>query len=255
MNGQYLCNRQITVSYAYKKDTKGERHGTPAGMFLASPKVCFLHTMEWVLIMKIFGSYHSMNSEMMFLCVISQCAERILASSNPAAQRNRPHTLFASGPPTLPNGPRANGAAGTPIPPRPFANGAVPPSQMPPVRPPPPMGQFPPPMQLAGPPSWPGQPQPSNHPMPPPPPFQQFRPPMQPPPPVMQPPPPTGMARPPPPPSGVAVPPPGMWRPPPPPQQVQIGARPMPMLQMSMPPPPPPNAPLQAAPAALNFTG
>nr|GEW63925.1 splicing factor 3B subunit 4 [Tanacetum cinerariifolium] len=30
MNGQYLCNRQITVSYAYKKDTKGERHGTPA---------------------------------------------------------------------------------------------------------------------------------------------------------------------------------------------------------------------------------
>ncbi|KAJ6378761.1 hypothetical protein OIU78_028895 [Salix suchowensis] len=23
MNGQYLCNRQITVSYAYKKDTKG----------------------------------------------------------------------------------------------------------------------------------------------------------------------------------------------------------------------------------------
>lgn len=34
MNGQYLCNRQITVSYAYKKDTKGERHGTPAGQFL-----------------------------------------------------------------------------------------------------------------------------------------------------------------------------------------------------------------------------
>jgi hypothetical protein len=31
MNGQYLCNRQITVSYAYKKDAKGERHGTPAG--------------------------------------------------------------------------------------------------------------------------------------------------------------------------------------------------------------------------------
>eukprot|EP00882_Tetradesmus_deserticola_P019293 GHRQ01020755.1.p2 GENE.GHRQ01020755.1~~GHRQ01020755.1.p2 ORF type:complete len:253 (+),score=62.54 GHRQ01020755.1:820-1578(+) len=24
MNGQYLCNRQITVSYAYKKDTKGK---------------------------------------------------------------------------------------------------------------------------------------------------------------------------------------------------------------------------------------
>lgn len=34
MNGQYLCNRAITVSYAYKKDTKGERHGTNAGMYL-----------------------------------------------------------------------------------------------------------------------------------------------------------------------------------------------------------------------------
>ncbi|CAI5515960.1 unnamed protein product [Closterium sp. Naga37s-1] len=33
MNGQYLCNRAISVSYAFKKDTKGERHGTPAGHF------------------------------------------------------------------------------------------------------------------------------------------------------------------------------------------------------------------------------
>jgi len=31
MTGQYLSNRQITVTYAYKKDTKGERHGTPEG--------------------------------------------------------------------------------------------------------------------------------------------------------------------------------------------------------------------------------
>ncbi|KAE8718502.1 calcium-binding allergen Ole e 8-like [Hibiscus syriacus] len=29
---EYLCNRQITVSYAYKKDTKGERHDTPAAI-------------------------------------------------------------------------------------------------------------------------------------------------------------------------------------------------------------------------------
>ncbi|CAA2969472.1 splicing factor 3B subunit 4 [Olea europaea subsp. europaea] len=36
MNDQYLCNRQITVSYAYKKDTKGERHGTPAERVLAA---------------------------------------------------------------------------------------------------------------------------------------------------------------------------------------------------------------------------
>lgn len=31
MNGQYLCNKAITVSYAFKKDTKGERHGSAAG--------------------------------------------------------------------------------------------------------------------------------------------------------------------------------------------------------------------------------
>lgn len=31
MNGQHLCNRAITVSYAFKKDSKGERHGSAAG--------------------------------------------------------------------------------------------------------------------------------------------------------------------------------------------------------------------------------
>ena len=31
MDGQYLCNRQINVSYAFKKETKGERHGTWEG--------------------------------------------------------------------------------------------------------------------------------------------------------------------------------------------------------------------------------
>lgn len=64
-----FANRQITVSYAYKKDTKGERHGTPA--------------------------------------------ERVLAASNPTAQKSRPHTLFASGPPTLPDAPQANGTIPT----------------------------------------------------------------------------------------------------------------------------------------------
>lgn len=31
MNGQHLCNRPITISYAFKKDAKGERHGGAAG--------------------------------------------------------------------------------------------------------------------------------------------------------------------------------------------------------------------------------
>ena len=34
MNGQYLCNRPITISYAFKKESKGERHGSAAGMMI-----------------------------------------------------------------------------------------------------------------------------------------------------------------------------------------------------------------------------
>lgn len=45
MNGQFLCNRSITVSYAFKKDSK-ERHGTPAERLLAATRAekgLFLH--------------------------------------------------------------------------------------------------------------------------------------------------------------------------------------------------------------------
>ena len=31
MNGQHLCNRPISVSYAFKKEARGERHGTGEG--------------------------------------------------------------------------------------------------------------------------------------------------------------------------------------------------------------------------------
>ncbi|GAB6019408.1 Splicing factor 3B subunit 4 [Chamberlinius hualienensis] len=36
MNGQYLCNRPISISYAFKKDAKGERHGSAAERLLAA---------------------------------------------------------------------------------------------------------------------------------------------------------------------------------------------------------------------------
>jgi splicing factor 3B subunit 4 len=36
MNGQWLCNKQISVSYAFKKDGRGERHGTAAERLLAA---------------------------------------------------------------------------------------------------------------------------------------------------------------------------------------------------------------------------
>merc|ERR1711991_1181383 len=30
MNGQWLCSRQVTASYAFKKDSSGERYGSDA---------------------------------------------------------------------------------------------------------------------------------------------------------------------------------------------------------------------------------
>lgn len=36
MNGQYLMNKPVTVQFAFKKDGKGERHGTPAERLLAA---------------------------------------------------------------------------------------------------------------------------------------------------------------------------------------------------------------------------
>ncbi|GAQ80556.1 RNA recognition motif containing protein [Klebsormidium nitens] len=106
MNGQYLCNKAITVSYAFKKDTKGERHGS--------------------------------------------AAERLLASSNPAALRNRPHTLFADAPP--PDGAPPFPAADGPTPP--LENGAAPAPPAPASLPPPPPVQYPPPYGGAPPPQY-----------------------------------------------------------------------------------------------------
>ncbi|CEO96312.1 RRM domain-containing protein [Plasmodiophora brassicae] len=43
MNGQYLCNKAINVSYAYMKDsTRGERHGTEAERQLAKSRAAML---------------------------------------------------------------------------------------------------------------------------------------------------------------------------------------------------------------------
>jgi len=36
MNGQFFCNRQIVVQYAFKKDSKGERHGSQIERMLAA---------------------------------------------------------------------------------------------------------------------------------------------------------------------------------------------------------------------------
>uniref|UniRef100_A0A915CUD4 Uncharacterized protein n=1 Tax=Ditylenchus dipsaci TaxID=166011 RepID=A0A915CUD4_9BILA len=43
INGQYLCNRPITCSYAFKMDTKSEKHGTAAEKLLAAQNRLFLN--------------------------------------------------------------------------------------------------------------------------------------------------------------------------------------------------------------------
>ncbi|KAF1778379.1 Kelch-type beta propeller [Phytophthora cactorum] len=47
MHGQYLCNRQVVVQYAYKKDSHNERHGSEAERLLAqrNPNKLKPHTM------------------------------------------------------------------------------------------------------------------------------------------------------------------------------------------------------------------
>ncbi|CAJ0748357.1 12224_t:CDS:2 [Entrophospora sp. SA101] len=51
MNGQYLMNKPITVSYAFKKDGKGERHGTQAKKNQSLPNRLFadIHPVTQVL--------------------------------------------------------------------------------------------------------------------------------------------------------------------------------------------------------------
>ncbi|GMF29508.1 unnamed protein product [Phytophthora fragariaefolia] len=47
MHGQYLCNRQVVVQYAFKKDSRNERHGSEAERLLAqrNPNKLQPHTM------------------------------------------------------------------------------------------------------------------------------------------------------------------------------------------------------------------
>jgi len=166
MNGQFLCNRPVTVtyvsflslarappahararrSYAYKKDSRGERHGTEA--------------------------------------------ERLLAA-NAKADRRGPNTLFAAGPgfgggPPGFGGGMGGGYAPQGMPPGMGGYGGAPGMMMPP---PPPFAAglppgLPPGMPPMMPPGMPPPPPPPGMPPPPPPPL--FPPGMPPPPPPPQ---------------------------------------------------------------------
>lgn len=55
MNGQYISGKPVDVTYAYKKDTKGERHGSVAERILAVNRPANLYS-------PIFGDNSSLNS-------------------------------------------------------------------------------------------------------------------------------------------------------------------------------------------------
>ena len=139
MNGQYLCNRPITISYAFKKDSKGERHGSAAERLLAAQNP------------------------------LSQAdrPHQLFADAPPPptqpSQPNTPLAAAAAAPPPPP--PSSAGPAGSstmpmpppPMPPHGSISGGMPmPPMPPPGMPPPP---FPPP-GLSGPPGGPNMPPP-----------------------------------------------------------------------------------------------
>ena len=188
MNGQYLCNRPITVQFAFKKDSRNERHGTQAERLLAArdPHV---------------QAASQMRPHTMF-------ASQAGTSTNIVPAQTRSAMIGVSNHQFQPPLPSASNGGVRPPPPPPPGNNARPPPPPPPsnfMRPPPP------------PPS-------SNFGRGPPPPPQMMM--MRPPPPQMQQygQPPSQYGRPPPPPPNMMMPPP----PPPPPQMMMMRGPPRP---------------------------
>ncbi|KAL0350335.1 UNVERIFIED_CONTAM: Splicing factor 3B subunit [Sesamum radiatum] len=206
MNGQYLCNRQITVSYAYKKDTKGERHGTPAGevSLLISLSAAQTHcSFGFKEIERLFKFLHQLvsNGLILYSKRYSQCS----STTEALCKWLRSSSAYSS-----------TSATSSPA-----SQPMYPPAQMPAQ-------------------SWQGQPpQPGSTGIPPP--MQQFRGMPPPPPPQVSP----ALVRPPPPPAGLVAPP-VWRPPPPPqqltggPHSMPPHMSMAPPQQLSMPPPPPP---------------
>lgn len=69
MNGQYLCNRPISVSYAFKKDSKGERHGSAAERLLAGKFHLQISYYHMVLTLNVFNFQHKIHSVMQIVLI------------------------------------------------------------------------------------------------------------------------------------------------------------------------------------------
>ncbi|KAJ8021678.1 Splicing factor 3B subunit 4 [Holothuria leucospilota] len=200
MNGQYLCNRAITISFAFKKDSKGERHGSAAERLLAKQNPLAQADRPHQLFADAPPTSQSIAANQ------AAVAAAVAQPPPPPPTAGLTSSTGLSVPPP----------STTPLPPFPPTSMPPPPMGMPPGMPPPPVPpsgmppmQMPPAMPSAG-----GPP-----PMPP-------RPPMPPPPGAPFPPPPSGQM-PPGFPPGMG-PPPGMPPPPPMSQQGQRGPPPFP---------------------------
>lgn len=151
MNWQYLCNRPITVSYAFKKDSKGERHGSAAERLLAAQNP-LSHA----------DRPHTLFADAPVPSMMSMGMNQMM-----------PPPLMA--PPPPPSTPGGLLPPPPPVPPPPgqLPSGIPPPPLPPPMQPPMPP-QPPPPRMMPPPPNWGGQgqgfpPPPNYAPAPPPP--------------------------------------------------------------------------------------
>ncbi|XP_044732279.1 splicing factor 3B subunit 4-like isoform X1 [Chrysoperla carnea] len=203
MNGQYLCNRPISVSYAFKKDAKGERHGSAAERLLAAQNPLSQADRPH----QLFADAPPMGG------MIPAGMLGHLAPPPP------PMAMMGMVPPPPPTSGGMHPPPPPPVPPPASFPSSIPPPPLPPMNHPPLPPGIPPPG------SAPPLPPTSQSPQAPPPPPRM----MPPPPPWGGPPPPPG----PPPPSGFGQ---GNFPPPPPP-----GARPPPSWRP--PPGPPPGGP------------
>ncbi|XP_044755419.1 splicing factor 3B subunit 4 [Coccinella septempunctata] len=199
MNGQYLCNRAISVSYAFKKDSKGERHGSAAERLLAAQNPLSQADRPH----QLFADAPPMGMMPPGMAMAPPPPPVLMAGMMPPPLMT-PGNIAPPPPPPVP--PPAGFPSGIPPPPLPPSQPPLPPGAPPPppstpsstpnARPPPP------PMPPGGapprvmPPMWPGVPAPP------------------PAPPTSSAPPFIGGFPPPPPPGG--RPPPPNWRPPPP---------------------------------------
>ncbi|KFM68815.1 Splicing factor 3B subunit 4, partial [Stegodyphus mimosarum] len=222
MNGQYLCNRPITISYAFKKESKGERHGSAAERLLAAQNPLS----------------HADRPHQLFADAPPTAGGPMPVPTHivPPPPMPPPPSIMPP-PPSIPmSTPAIVTSSGAPMPPPP----PLPPSSLPPPPPLPVRPPAPPPTSF---PSAPPPP-PTSHIMPPPPPappvssFSGMPPPPPPLPPASTstsqiPMPPSSTEQPPPPPKSTDQPP---LPPPPPPMGLPPGMPPF--HSQSVPPPP-----------------